>query len=198
MKTKEFIRVVCLALVVMMLGGCDAAKQLQGAYNLAHCDYKYNSIGNLNLSGMNLSNGISAVNAVRLLSVLNTSSKSIPLAFTLNLDVHNPNATHAYFNSLHYIIQIDDIDFTEGDMAKPFSVNSGETQLLPVEIGVDLASLITKHSAETVFNMTKNFIGLGDAASKVTVQLKPTFNVAGVSIASPVYIPVSFSFSGRK
>jgi LEA14-like dessication related protein len=147
---------------------------------------------------MNLSNGISAMNAVKILGILNGTPSSIPLEFTLNIDVHNPNTTKAAFQALNYIIQIDDVEFVAGYMAQPFSVGAGETKQLPISIGTDLAQLISNQSKSAVINIAKNFIGIGSEKSKVTVQLKPTFNVGGSLIPSPVYIPVSFSFGGGK
>lgn len=181
--------------VLMCLPGC---KTLESAYNLTNCKYDYRSITNLTLSEMNLSNGISAINAAKILGILNGSSSSIPLEFTLNLDVKNPNTSKAAFQALNYIIQIDDVEFTTGYLSQPFSVGAGETKQLPINIGVDLAQLISKNSKSAIINIAKNFIGIGSEKSNVTIQLKPTFDVGGSLIASPVYIPVNFSFGGSK
>lgn len=193
MKT-NLIAIFMLA-VMTMLPGCSS---LQSAYNLKNCTYAYKSISNLTLSGMNLSNGISALNAVKVLGILNGSSSSLPLAFTLNLDVHNPNTSQAAFQALHYIIEIDNVEFTTGYLPQAFSVNAGETQQLPLTIGVDLAELISNNSKSAIVNIVKNFVGIGDKKSEITVQLKPTFDVGGTSIPSPVYIPVRFSFGGGR
>ena len=183
-----------LLTVLMCLPGC---KTLESAYNLTNCNYKYNSISNLRVSGMNLSSGVSIVDATKLLALLNGSTSSIPLDFTLNLDVQNPNASQAAFQAMQYIIQIDDVEFTTGYLNQPFSVNARETKQLPINIGVDVAQLISKNSTTAIINIVKNFVGIGSEKSNVTVQLKPTFNIGGSSITSPVYIPVSFTFGGK-
>jgi len=180
--------------IFMFLPGC---KTLESAYNLTNCKYNYRSISNLTLSEMNLSNGVSVVNAAKILGILNGSSSSIPLEFTLNLDVHNPNPSGAAFQALNYIIQIDDVEFTTGYLKQAFSVGAGETKQLPINIGVDLAKLITNNSKSAIVNIAKNFIGIGSEKSNVTIQLKPTFDVGGSLITSPVYIPVNFSFGGK-
>ena len=186
-----------LLLTVMLLTSCNAAKELQSAYNLKNCNYKYNSITNLKVSNMDMSSGLSAINAAKVLAILNGSASSIPLDFTLNLDVCNPNQSAAAFQGLQYIINIDDVDFTTGYITQPFSINSGETKQLPVTIGVDLVKLISDNSKTAIMNIAKNFVGVGSDKSNVTVQLKPTFNVGGSMITSPVYIPVSFTFGGK-
>ena len=184
--------------VMLMLSGCSA---LQGgfanAYNLANCDYKYHSISNLTISDMNVSNGLSALMIPKILSILSGNASSIPLDFTLNLDVKNPNAGAAAFQSMNYIISIDDVRFTTGDFRQPFHVDAGETKALPMVIGVDIAELMKNNSRSAVENIVKNFLGLSDTASKVTVQLKPSFKVGEQVFTSPVYIPVHFTV-GKK
>lgn len=182
----------------MILSGCEAAKVLQSTYNMKNCNYKYDSISNLKISDIDLSKGLSVVNTAKALSILNGSASSIPLDFTLNIEVHNPNTSHAAFQALQYIIRIDDIEFTTGNIAQAFSVASGETKQLPIHIGIDLATLASNHSKTTIGNIVKNFIGIGDEKSNVALLLKPTYHVGGSTITSPVYIPVGFTFGGRK
>ena len=194
-------KILCGMMMVasmVMLSGCDITKSLQSAYNITNCDYKYKSITGLTVSGMNLSNGISALQLPQILAILSGSAKSIPLDFTLNLDVHNPNLTQAAFHALQYVIQIDDVEFTTGHLTQPFNVGAGETSQLPIRIGVDIATLISNNSQSAILNIVKNFIGIGAEQSNVKVHLKPTFKVGDSQITSPVFIPVSFSFGGKK
>ena len=146
---------------------------------------------------MNLSNGISPTYVPKLLAVLGGTASSIPMNFTLNLDVKNPNATVAALNGLQYIISIDDVQFTTGQVNQALNIAGGASQTLPLNIGVDLATLMSGNSKTAVQNIAKNFIGIGSDKSNVTVQIKPTFMVGGRAITSPMYIPVSFTFGGK-
>jgi LEA14-like dessication related protein len=194
---KHFLYGVLLS-VMLMMTGCGALQStLSNAYNLANCDYKYRSISNLVISDMNVSNGLTPLMIPRVLSILSGNVSSIPLKFTLNLDVNNPNSGAAAFQSLLYIISIDDVQFTTGNVNQAFHVDAGETKVLPVDIGVDIAELMRSNSRSAIENMVKNFLGLSDKASKVTVQLKPSFKVGEQLYSSPLYIPVNFSFGGK-
>jgi LEA14-like dessication related protein len=185
--------------VMLMLSGCTALQtSLSNAYNLANCDYKYHSISNLTISDMNLSNGLTVLMIPRVLSILSGNASSIPLNFTLNLDVNNPNSGAAAFQSMEYILSIDDVRFTTGNFRQSFHVEAGETKPLPMIIGVDIVVLMKNNTKSAVENVVKNFLGLNDTASKVTVQLKPSFKVGEQTFTSPVYIPVNFSFGGKK
>lgn len=146
---------------------------------------------------MNLSSGISALNLVKLTSILTGNASSIPLNFTLNLDVKNPNQTAALLHGMQYVVSIDDVQFTTGSVNQSLNIAAGSSQKLPLTIGVDLASLMKNNSKDAVTNIAKNFLGMGSSKSNVTVQLKPTFMIANVPVTSPVYIPVSFDFGGK-
>jgi len=184
--------------VMLTLSGCNALQStLSSAYNLTNCDYKYRSISRLNIAGMNVSDGLSPLMIPKVLAIFSGNASSIPMKFTLNLDVKNPNSGAAAFQSLLYIISIDDIRFTTGNFNQPFRVEAGETKLLPVDIGVDIAELMKNNSRSAIEKIVKNMVGLNDTASTVTVQLKPSFKVGEQLFTSPVYIPVSFSFGGK-
>ena len=184
-------------LVSVLLTSCGVGNDLTSAYNITQCEYKYKNIANLNVSGMNLSNGISPTYVPKLLAILGGTASSIPMNFTLNLDVKNPNATVAALNGLQYIISIDDVQFTTGQVNQALNIAGGASQTLPLNIGVDLATLMSGNSKTAVQNIAKNFIGIGSDKSNVTVQIKPTFMVGGRAITSSMYIPVSFTFGGK-
>ena len=182
--------------VLVFFSGCDAFKQ---AYTATQCKYDYNSISNLRLSGVDLSRGVNLVTGMpALLSILSGNSASIPLDFTVNLDVLNPNKSAAVFSGLQYVLKIDDVQFAAGSTQQTLNVAAGGSQVLPMSFSIDLATLMQGNSKTAVQNIAKNFIGIGNEKSKVTLNIKPSFTVAGRSVFSPAYIPVSFSFGGGK
>ena len=76
---------------------------------------------------------------------------------------------------------------------EPFSVNAGQTKTLSVGIGTDVGRLFSGESRGAMMRILQNLVGWeSKTQSTVTVQLRPTFNVGGVPITSPLYIPVSF------
>jgi LEA14-like dessication related protein len=182
-------------LFVITICGCLADEILR-TYNMQKCEYSYKSVSNVSIGGIKVSNGISLLDMPKVLLLLN-NSKSIPLAFTLTLDVKNPSQTEAAFRGIQYKIAIDGIDFNEGAVDEPFSVGAGETKPLSIKIESDAAKLIESKSRDAVINMIKNFIGIGNEKSHVQVQLKPNFLVGSKVVTSPVAFPVEFSFGGK-
>ncbi|MDR1810811.1 MAG: hypothetical protein LBR34_10515 [Prevotella sp.] len=192
------LKLFSLCAAMSILTGCDVLKQeAAGLYNMTQCKYEYNSISNLSLSGMNLSSGISALNMTKILALFSGQSSSIPLSFTLNLGVSNPNTTAALMHGLDYIVNIDGVQFTTGSVAQELNVPAGGRQTLPLSIGFDLASMMTGDSKSAVTNIVKNFLGIGSQKSNVSVQIKPSFLIGNQRIAAPMYIPVDFSFGGK-
>ncbi|WP_029906494.1 LEA type 2 family protein [Prevotella sp. 10(H)] len=192
-------RIFAALVAVFILVGCDSVQQgLRSTYNLINCEYSYKSITGLSVSGMNLSNGLSVTAIPKITSILSGTATSIPLDFTLNLNVKNPNESAALLHGLQYIISIDDIQFTTGAVNQTLNIGAGQTQTLPLTIGVDLATLMKNNSKDAVVDIAKNFIGMGSKKSNVSLQLKPTFMIGNTPVSSPVYIPVNFSFGGSK
>lgn len=192
-------RIITLLLIATTLISCESLQQgLMSTYNMVNCDYSYKSISGLSVGGINLSNGLSLTAIPKVTSLLSGKASSIPMDFTLNLNVKNPNQSNALLHGLQYIISIDGVQFTTGSINQTLNIAAGQTQTLPLTIGVDLASLMKGESKDAVVDIAKNFLGIGSKKSQVSLQLKPSFKVGNTMVASPVYIPVSFSFGGNK
>lgn len=188
---------IAILLILPFLSGCDVAKQVSGAYNVINCKYDFNSISNLNLAGINVNEGLSITNIAKATTLLSGNSSSVPLNFTLNLNVTNPNQSAAFLNGLDYILSIDNIEFTTGTLSQSLNIPANNKGILPLTIGFDLATFLKGDTRDAVVGVTKNFIGIGNTKSNVTLQIRPSFLIGNVSVPSPAYIPVSFAFGGK-
>ena len=188
-----------LSLLIFALTSCDVLNQIGGAIQLSQCEYKYNSITDMQLAGINLGDGssISLSNFASLSSILTGGSlQTIPFSMTLNMDVTNPNQAAAFLNALEYAIEINEMEFTTGKMDVPIRVESGQTTVLPLSIGVDLKNLMNRYSRDRVAKEMSGFLGLSSDETKVTVKLWPKLMVGNTPIKVPAPIPVVFTFGG--
>lgn len=195
---KKILPVLAL---VLLFTSCDLWNQVGGTIKLTQCDYKYNSISDIQLAGMNLGDGssISLSNFAAISSIFTGGNlQSIPFSFSLKMDVKNPNQTAAFLNALDYVIQINDMEFVEGKMDIPFRVEPGQTAVLPVNVGVDLKNLMNRYSRDRVAKEMSGFLGLSSDETKVTVKLWPKLMVGNTLIKVPAAIPVEFTFGGDK
>lgn len=196
--------VVTAGAALTLGASCDLLKQAQGTYNMVNCKYDFRSLSGVSVAGINLSNGISLLEAPRILSLLSGNTASIPVACTVNLNVQNPNRTDAIMNGLDYVLSVDGIDFTSGTVTQQLSVAPGATGVLPLSMAFDVAALLRGESRDAAIGIVRNLAGmsgLGSGAtgepSKVTLNIRPSFNVAGNRIVSPAFIPINFSFGGK-
>ena len=176
---------------------CDVVRQVGSSFNMVNCKYEFHSITGMSLAGINVSEGLSLTNIARATSLLAGNASSIPLNMTINLDVTNPNASAALLSGMQYILSIDGIEFTTGSLAKQFNVPAGATNVLPLAIGFDIATLMAGDTRDAVSSAVMNLIGIGDRKSSVSLRIRPSFLVNNLTVTSPVFIPVEFSFGGR-
>lgn len=193
-------KIITLVLTVFICFSCDVAQQLAGAYSLTQCKYSYNSISGLSLAGINLQNAsslssLNASSAAALVAAFATSSGSLPLNFTLNLNVENPNMQTALLNGLGYILEIDGMEMTSGSLTQQFQVGANQTATLPLTLGFDLKKVMSGQSLDAMKNLAFNFAGIGSSSSNVTLKLQPSLLIGTQTIKSPSYIPVSFTLN---
>ena len=195
---KIFLMTLVAGVAAAMLSGCGIMKQVESAYNMTQCEYAYDSISDISLGDVNLSGKLSAVQIAQLGRMLVSKSSSIPMKFDVNLNVKNPNNTAASLAGMDYILSIDGVQFTSGTLRNAIEIGAGGSSILPVTMAFDLAELFSGDSSDAAVNAVKNFIGIGDKPSNVTLNVKPSINIAGRSVPIPAYIPVNFSFGGSQ
>ena len=191
---------IALIGILVVMSSCDVAQQVLGTYQLTQCKYDYHSIAGLTLAGINLQNvnsltSLNPTNLLTLTSAFASKSGSLPLNFTLNLDVSNPGVQTALLNGLGYILEIDGHQMTTGALRQKLQIDGGQKAMLPIQMAFDLKQVLSGESLEAIKNLAFNFIGIGNAASNVTVRLKPSFQIGNKTVESSSYIPVSFQLS---
>jgi hypothetical protein len=186
--------------IALVMFSCDVAQQVLGTYQLTQCKYDFNSISGLSLAGINLqnANSISSLNPLSLASLTSafaSKSGSLPLNFTLNLDVSNPGLQAALLNGLGYVLEIDGHEMTTGKLQQKLQIDGGQKVVLPISMAFDLKKVLSGESVDAIKNLAFNFAGIGGGSSDVTVKLQPSFTVGNQVITSPSYIPVSFKLN---
>ncbi|MDD2299711.1 MAG: LEA type 2 family protein [Fermentimonas sp.] len=194
-------KIMLIVLAAVMLSGCDIMNKIGGAYQLSQSEYRYSSLSNIQLAGINLGNAsaISLSNLASISTVLagSSSMQNIPFSMTLNMDVTNPNSSAAFLDALDYSIMINELEFAEGKMDIPIRIQPGETTVVPIPISIDLKNLMNRYSQDRVANEMSGFLGITPNETTVTVKLWPKLTVGNTLIKVPAAIPVVFNFGGR-
>lgn len=92
---------------------CEILEQAANLTSFARCKFKLNTVENIELAGIDVQNikdysQLSFMDVAKLTSII-TSGK-LPLNFTLNMLVYNPNQQQAAMNKLDWILMIDDVE----------------------------------------------------------------------------------------
>ena len=194
-------RITFILSAAILLTGCSIMNQIGGAIQLSQSEYRYKSLDNIMLAGINLGNAssISLSNLASIATALSGGStvQSIPFSMTLNMDVTNPNTTAAFLDALDYAVEINEMEFAEGKMNIPIRIEPGETKVVSVPVSTDLKSLMNRYSQERVTNEMSSFLGITPNETTVTVKLWPKLMVGETLIKVPAPIPVVFNFGGK-
>lgn len=194
-------RVIQLSLIILLFSGCDITKQVNELKTFSKCDFRLYTVENINLAGINIED-YKSYNDLNLLDVAKISSAlakgNMPLSFTLNVQVKNPNPTPAALNKMEWILFIDDIELLDGVSEQRVEVPAnGGISNLPLDIKADLKKVLTGESGEALSNLAFNLTGQGNRPSNVMLKIKPTVYAGGIPIVYPGYISVKNEFTSE-
>lgn len=184
---------VWLLVVAVVVSACS----LMQAIALKDCRYTYAKMTDVSFLGMTSADMLTLTGPARLAVGLLGKSDA-PLDFTIHLNVYNPNQTTAAMEALYYRVLLDSVQVTEGSMKESFMVVGGATEDLPIKLSVDMKALLRSDNRPVITRAIKNIIGLNADPTNVTVLLKPTVRMGSSLVTSPVFIPVNFTYTGKK
>lgn len=189
-----------LSIFAFLFPSCDIFRQLGEMQMLSKCEFRINTVTDINLAGVNVSN-ILDISDIRPLDVLMLTnavlSNNLPLNFNLNLEVKNPNDQTASLNRFDWILFIDELQMLEGAFNENFIVGPNDTSTLPVQIGFNLSEVLSDERADKIIDFA---LGLTEGSGKTTrvmVKLKPSVMVGQRSIMYPGWIEVRNEFTAQ-
>ncbi len=122
-------------------------------------------------------------------------SGKLPLGFTVNVEVQNPNPQKATMNELYWILFIDEKEITQGKVGDRLTVPpDGGRAIMPVDVHIDLFEVLTGESADAVVNFGMNLSGSGGTPSRIKLKVKPTIYVGMKRIKYPGYFIIEEEF----
>ena len=193
-------RIILLAAFLLLISSCDILRQIGEMQALSKCEFRIHSLTDIYLAGINVSK-IQDISDVRPMDIMLLTSallnNQLPLSFDLNLEVKNPNEQVASLNRLEWMLFIDDMQMLEGAISERFVTQAGETAMLPVRIGLNLAEILQGEQADKIIDFG---LGLAEGSGKTTrvmVKLKPSVMVGQRSVMYPGWIEVRNEFTAQ-
>lgn len=187
-----------LFLLLLITGA--SCKTLMTYTNVLNCDFRMETLTNTKLAGIS----IQKLNSFSDLNFLNAGSLTkaylsgnIPLSFQLNIEGKNPNTTAARIAKFDWILLIDDVQMVSGTNEREYQIAAnGGTQLIPLNISVNLLEVINNETKSSLLNFAFNLADAGNKPTRVAIKIKPTIYVGSIPIAYPGYIDLGTEFGG--
>ena len=189
-----FIPMILLAAISE--NSCSFLKEIS---TLGKCEFRVTTLEDPEIAGVDVSK-------VRSFTDLNFADMGIisasmlkgdlPLSFTLNVEVRNPNPAMAALNGLEYLAFIDDVEVASGQLDRRIEIpaNGGITTV-PLRLNTDLIDIMKKDSRQALVNFGLNLADAGNRPTRVSIKVKPTILVGAMEIDYPGYFTVKHDFT---
>lgn len=193
------IKVKCLIVVVsfIFIVSCDVLKQASELQAFVKCKFKLSTVENITLAGVDVQK-IKDYSQLQLMDVAKLTSamtqNEFLLNFILNLQVLNPNGKTAALNQLKWILLIDGIEITNGELNQRYEIYSGSQSILPISLSINLKEVLKGETAKSLINFGLNLVDSSNKPTRITLKVKPTIIIAGTPVIYNEYIEVNNEF----
>jgi hypothetical protein len=190
---------ISFSLILFMLTtSCSILDQTSEMKTFTKCMFRLLDVNDVVLAGVDVQDvqnfsDLSFTEASQLSMTALTGK--LPLGFTVNIEVQNPNPEQASMNELYWELFVDDKAITDGRIGKKLIVPpNGGTAIMPVDVQVDLFEVLSGESADAIINFGMNLSGSGGTPSRVKLKIKPTIYIAMTKIKYPGYFIIEEEF----
>jgi LEA14-like dessication related protein len=205
LRSQKFLRAKAFVAVVMLfifsaVTSCDILQQVEGMRTLSKCEFRIHTLTDIRLAEVDIS-GIRQVSDIRAMDVLQLTNafinNQLPLDFTVNLQVKNPNDQPALLNRLEWQLFVDNTRLLDGVVNERFETPAGETGTLPLRLSINLAEVLSGENINKALDYAVNLADGQGATTRVMLRLKPSVMVSGQSIIYPGWIDVENEFTAN-
>ncbi len=180
--------------IVILLSSCDVIQQATELTFFAICKFKINTVENVKLSGVDIMK-IKDYSQLNFMDIAKLSSAimsgNMPLNFTLNIKVNNPNQKQAAMNKLDWILLIDDIEMNRGMLSQRIEIPAGSDAILPLQMSMNLKEVFKGKTLQSLVNFGMNLVDASGKSSRITIKAKPTIIIGGRAIPYPDFITIN-------
>ena len=187
-------RTLIILFVTAGLASCDVLTQVAQMANIANCTFDFNSVNQIQMLGINLSQGMSreSLNISQGLALVNAiSNRSLPVTFNVNLDVKNPNSIAASMAKMDYILTLNGKQVISTTLNNSVSVPANSSNTITIPVTTDLFQLFSGESADAIVNLAFKLAGASSNPVNVGIKVKPYINIGNQQLAYPDYISLN-------
>lgn len=193
---RNYIIIPMIILAAISQNSCNFLKEMS---TLGKCEFRLTTLVDPEIAGVDVSQ-IRSFTDMSLVDMGIISASflkgTLPLSFTLNVEVRNPNPAMAALNRLEYLAFIDDVEVASGQLDRRIEIpaNGGVTTI-PLILNTDLINIMKKESRQALVNFGLNLADAGNRPTRVSIKVKPTILVGAMEINYPGYFTVKHDFT---
>lgn len=184
------LKLIIAAVMTIALVGCNS---VTGLKNFADCKFKFNSVSNVKLADIDLTNKKSYSNfKLTDLATLGVAyaKKELMLDMNVNMVVNNPNEQPAQLDGMDFILWIDDEEMLDGTMNQKVKIEAGEDAVVSLPISMNLYESIKDKKINAMAEFALGLATNKADNSRVKVSVKPFFTIMDKTIKFPSYITI--------
>ena len=187
---KNLLLPVTIVLLCLASISCKSVKQTK---NLKDCTYNVVSVssisaGNVNIEGKNSFKDFNTNDMASLSKLL--MAKQLPISFTANVMVSNPNNQTASLQSLDWILLIKNQEVARGFIPQTIHIKPHENAIVELAVNTDLSKLLSTFSMQELSAMIFNFSSKRAFKDDVKLKIKPAVQVGKMYIKTPNYFTI--------
>ncbi len=191
-----FILILMIGLIAFAENACHLLKEIT---TLGKCEFRMTTLVDPEIAGVDVSQvrSFTDLNFTDM-GIISTSilKGELPLSFTLNVEVRNPNPAMAALNRLEYLAFIDDLEVAQGHLDRRIEIPAnGGVSTIPLRLSTDLINILKKDSRQALVNFGLNLADAGKRPTRASIKVKPTILVGALEIEYPGYFTVKHDFT---
>jgi len=193
---RNYIIIPMIILAAISQNSCNFLKEMS---TLGKCEFRLTTLVDPEIAGVDVSQ-IRSFTDMSLVDMGIISASflkgTLPLSFTLNVEVRNPNPAMAALNRLEYLAFIDDVEVASGQLDRRIEIPAnGVVTTIPLRLNTDLINIMKKESRQALVNFGLNLADAGNRPTRVSIKVKPTILVGAMEINYPGYFTVKHDFT---
>ncbi len=184
------LKIFAALLMVLAFTACNS---ITGLKNFSDCEFKFSSVSNVKLAGIDITNKKTYSNFKAIdLTALGVAylQKELMLDLNVNMNVKNPNTQPAQLDGMDYILWIDDQQMLEGTMNEKVKIAGGESANVALPISLNLYESIKDKKLAPMAEFALGLATNKAESSRVKVSIKPFFTIMDKTVKFPTYITI--------
>ncbi|MBO4332460.1 MAG: LEA type 2 family protein [Paludibacteraceae bacterium] len=182
--------VISACVLVSIMSSCSS---VTGLKNMADCKFKFQSVSDVKLGSIDLTNkksykSLKFADVAQLMS--DYANKQMMLDMTVNMKVKNPNDQIAQLDGMDYILWIDDLQMAEGVTKNQIKIEAKSESNVALPITMNIYESLKGKKLETMAQFAFGLATENADASRVKVSIKPFFTFGNDTVRFPSYITV--------